>query len=160
MKSYTQFRNITWAAVIGFGLFGLPGMMTPAAAVMFPTSTAVSVSSFTVAVGQSETGTATVNGICSPVTCTIDLTGSVQFKLDGLDVGGGPVSLASGPGTGTATFTFTAPDFLGSHTLGAQYSSDANYAASFGSTNFTITAASVPGPVAGAGLPGLMQLVV
>jgi len=87
MKSYTQFKNITLAAVIGFGLFGLPGMMTPAAAVvMFSTITTVSVSSFTIPAGQEETGTATVNGSCSPLVCTIDLTGNVQFKLDGADL--------------------------------------------------------------------------
>jgi len=30
MKTYTQFKGITWAAVIGFGLLGYSGLWTPA----------------------------------------------------------------------------------------------------------------------------------
>src|SRR5262245_60763920 len=77
MKSYTQLKNITWAAVIGFGLFGYSGLWTPAEA-QFNTATVQNAPSPSPGqVGVLETLSATVSNTFFG--STVDPTGSVDF---------------------------------------------------------------------------------
>ena len=78
--------------------------------------------------GQSVTATATVN----PASGSVNPTGTVQFKLDGVNIGS-PATVSSH--VATATFPIVAS---GSHTLNAVYGGDANLASSTGSTGLVI----------------------
>jgi hypothetical protein len=81
VKSYTQFKNITWAAVISFGL---QGILTPAEPINIqPTTAAVTAAINPITAGSPETVTATVSGLSlNPAP-----TGSVEFLLDGMHLG-------------------------------------------------------------------------
>jgi MBG domain (YGX type)/Bacterial Ig-like domain (group 3)/Carboxypeptidase regulatory-like domain len=72
--------------------------------------------------GDSVSFTATI----SPNTAT----GTVQFKIDGTNVGS-PVTVANGSATSGATSSLTA----GSHSISAVYSGDSNYTGSTGNLN-------------------------
>ena len=79
------------------------------------TLTAVTSSSNPSDLGQSVTFTATVTSVATPA-------GTVQFKIDGVNVGG-PVTLDA---NGVATFT-TASLTVGNHSIVADYSGNANF---------------------------------
>jgi hypothetical protein len=150
MKSNAQFRNITWAAVIGFGL---QGISTPAGAVCLCDMTGISVSGLSlVTAGATDTLTATVADLTNPLTTPI---GTVQFNFNSTDVGP-PVALTNG----TAAFAFTIdPSLSGLITAEATFiPTDPNqFLGSSAAFQQTVqAAASVPGPIAGAGLPGLI----
>ena len=86
-----------------------------------PTTTAVSTSANPVAVGQSVIFTAKVtSGPGTP-------TGTVQFKVDGVDFGA-PVALGPGGAASVSTDALT----KGQHTVTAVYSGDSNFVASDG----------------------------
>jgi hypothetical protein len=85
------------------------------------TPTAVSTSANPSAVGQSVTFTATVTSAAGTP------TGSVQFKVDNVDVGT-PVALGAGGASSISIDTLTA----GQHAVTATYSGDTNFAASNG----------------------------
>jgi hypothetical protein len=97
-------------------------------------------------VGQSVTFTATVTSL-SPN--TLAPTGTVQFQVDGVNIGG-PVTLIGGVASSASLGTLPA----GAHTITAQYSGDANFAPSVGTftqmvhpTTATTTALSSNSPV-------------
>jgi hypothetical protein len=141
-----QSKGITWAAVIGFGL---QGILTPAGAASMNSATALS-GATTIMLGQSDTLTATVTGAGTSAP-----TGSVDFFSPPLLLATEPV-LSVMDATSVALFTFV-PTAIGSFVFQAEYLGDATYFSSFSPT-FTVTVApaAVPGPIAGAGLPGLI----
>jgi hypothetical protein len=145
MKSNTQFKNITWAAVIAFGLLGIS---TPAGAVLLPSFTDLN-GGTTITLGQTDSLVA----IVTPNTPAP--TGDVTFFEDGVPPITAP--LFSLGFTTEAAISIT-PNAPGSFTFHAQYNGDATYNPS--TSNFlTVTVvnpAPVPGPVVGAGLPGLI----
>jgi len=91
---------------------------------MAATTTTVSSSANPSVFGQSVTFTATVAPV-APGTGTP--TGTVQFVVDGANFGT-PVALAGGMATSTATSSLS----VGSHTVSATYSGDANFTTSTG----------------------------
>jgi Bacterial Ig-like domain (group 3)/FG-GAP-like repeat len=93
--------------------------------------------------GNPSTVTATVAKVVSGLRGSVDPTGSVTFTVDGsaqtpTDLSGATAALAT---------SSLAP---GPHTIQADYSGDANYAASTASTTVSVVAAAVP-PVAVSG---------
>jgi hypothetical protein len=146
MESYTQFKNITWAAVIGLGL---QAISTPAGAGSLDSTTVLS-GATTIMLGQSDNLTATVTG-----TGTTAPTGSVEFSLPPLLLATEPV-LSAMDATSVAFFTYV-PTAIGVFVFQAEYLGDATYQGSTSPT-FTVTVApaAVPGPIAGAGLPGVI----
>ena len=159
MKSYTQFKDITWAAVIAFGLLGYSGLWTPAEALTSTVTTQNDPSPNPGQVGVSETLSATVTANVG----TADPTGSVDFTNPQThsDIGSAPVipCSATPDGCSTATFTFVpGAAFVGTFPIQAIFLGSGAF---LGSTdgailNLTINPAAVPGPIAGAGLPGLI----
>jgi sugar lactone lactonase YvrE len=87
-----------------------------------PTTTSLALSSATIAAGQAETFTATVNNDAG-----ITETGTVAFQDNGTTIGMGTIT--SGAGTGTAQYT-TSSLAQGSHSITAVYSGDTNLATS------------------------------
>src|SRR5262245_18148849 len=160
MKSYTQLKNITWAAVIGFGLFGYSGLWTPAEA-QFNTATVQNAPSPSPGqVGVLETLSATVSNTSFGI--TVDPTGSVDFTnpQTHTDIGSALVTPCSATpdGCSTATFTFV-PGAASTFPIQARFIGSGTFNSSTGGEIFSLTinpAVSVPGPVAGAGLPGLI----
>jgi len=146
MKSYTQFKNITWAAVIGLGL---QAILTPAGAVSLNSTTVLS-GATTIMLGESDPLTATVTG-----TGTTAPTGSVKFRQPPLLLATESV-LSVMDAQSVAFFTYVPPG-MGVFVLQAEYLGDATYTGSTSPT-FTVTVApaTVPAPIAGAGLPGLI----
>ena len=97
-----------------------------------PTTTTVDGAPNTSTYGQSVTFTATV----SPATGTVTPTGTVQFSVNGTNVGA-PVALVSG----VATYT-TSTLAAGSQTVAATYSGSAQFEASTGSMTQTVDPAA------------------
>ncbi len=98
------------------------------------TTTAVTYSPNPALLGNDVTFTATID----PGTGTTNPTGTVQFKVDGVNFGT-PVTVANGSGlTATATSSSINSLSLGDHTVQAIYSGDATYGASSGSEVVTI----------------------
>jgi uncharacterized repeat protein (TIGR03803 family) len=128
----TDFNDITtgnngYPAGPGYDL--VTGLGSPIADTLIPdlvkltTTTAVTSSNSTAAIGSAVTFTATVTPIGGS-----GETGTVQFQIDDSDVGG-PVALSGN----TATFT-TSTLTPGSHFIVAVYSGDSNFAASISPT--------------------------
>src|SRR5205823_1398883 len=88
--------------------------------------------------GQSVTFTATVSD-SAPGTPT----GTVQFVIDGSSAGS-PVNVSTTGGVTTATFS-TATLAVGTHTVSATYSGDANFSGSNGTLAGGQTVSNKPG---------------
>ncbi|HLJ93103.1 MAG TPA: Ig-like domain repeat protein, partial [Gemmataceae bacterium] len=109
-------------------LIGSSGTLAGGQAINQASTTAVVVSSANAsAFGQNVTFTATINvgdaGAGIP-------TGTVQFQIDGSDVGA-PVNVTTTDGVTSASFS-TSSLTVGSHTITASYSGDSNFAGSNG----------------------------
>jgi hypothetical protein len=175
MKSYTQIKNITWAAVIGFGLLGYPGGR-PAHALTTLTFDETGACSYS-------TGTA-----CQGVLGTGPFTGGVEIN-NAADVFGqlfntGFVNILDASNSISDQLVFTnAQGNVAGGTLGNliyffSYDADGlmadvsfapltvgnsatiheNPDGTFVYQNafFGTSGVAVPGPIAGAGLPGLL----
>ncbi len=116
------------------GVERLTGGSITVAVVAAPTTTTVTVAPSTSVSGQSVTFTAAV----TPRAGGAIPAGSIQFEVDGTDVGS-PVTLGN---TGTASLSLNSLG-LGSHAISAVYSSDtANFNPSAGNTSITVVAAT------------------
>jgi len=156
MKSYTQFKGIVWAAVIGFGLFCYSGLWTPAEAITINTSIVLVPTPNPGQVGVLETLTATV----TPASGTTDPTGSVDFlnETTGTDLGSVPVTSCLSPLVCSIATTTFLPGADGPFSFRATFTDPTGVfqPSSISGVSLTINPAAVPGPIAGAGLPGLI----
>jgi Pro-kumamolisin, activation domain/Bacterial Ig-like domain (group 3) len=113
--------------------FGSSNSGTFTVNVAYQTSTAISASALSIQTGQSVTFTASISSSQSGGPA---LTGSVQFQVDGGNVGS-PVNVSNGQ---AQFITSSVP--LGIHTISAGYSGDPNYAPSSANLSETV----MPGP--------------
>jgi subtilase family serine protease len=143
MKGYDQATG--WGSVDATNLVNDWGLATPLVTTGGTTAsyTNVAASASPVSAGTAVTLTATVASAVSASTAVP--TGSVQFTVDSMAVGGAAV-LAGGSSAGTASYSLNTSSLsVGSHTVQATYLGDSNYAGSKGAFLLNVTAANPAG---------------
>lgn len=124
-SAYLSLSSNTLAGSNNIYLYGGGTLPLPTMAITSPTSGATG-----------KTGTAVTFAVSVTSTSTTKPTGTVQFKVNGANLGT-PIALSS---TGTASTTFSEPT-ASTYSLSAAYSGDANYASATVSQNIVISAA-------------------
>ncbi|HEX4321953.1 MAG TPA: Ig-like domain repeat protein [Acidobacteriaceae bacterium] len=123
-SAYLVLMSNTLAGSNKIYFYGGGTLPSPTMAITSPTSGATGTTGTTVTFAVSVTSTSTTKP-----------TGTVQFKVNGANLGT-PVTLS---GAGTASTTFSEPT-ASTYSLSATYSGDTNYAAATVSQNLTISA--------------------
>jgi hypothetical protein len=122
----------------------------PAKADLIPTTTALSVSATSITFGDPWSATVTITAVG-----VADITGSVELLVNGSTFLTGNLGPPE-PGDAVNAFIFfTTALPLGTDTVQPMYGGNEIYSLSFGNA-VSVTVNAVPGPIAGAGLPGLI----
>ena len=122
----------------------------PAKADLIPTTTTLSVSATSITFGDLWSATVTITAVG-----VADITGSVELLVNGSTFLTGNLG-PPGPGDAINAFTFFTNALPpGTDTVQPMYGGNEIYSFSFGAA-VPVTVNAVPGPIAGAGLPGLI----
>jgi hypothetical protein len=155
-------KSIALAAIIGLGLSGCPGLWSPAEAQVVVTTTSLTPSPTPGEVGTPETYLVEVTALSG----SADPTGVVNLSSNpstGLGFPGAIIAImltqgcGSTPACSEVSETFT-PTAAGTFSVTASYLGTSVFNSSGATTPLIITTpvSGVPGPIAGAGLPGLI----
>jgi hypothetical protein len=145
-----EFMKLKLSAAVAAAGCALALNLGPAKADLIPTTTTLSVSATSITFGDPWSATVTITAVGDA-----DITGSVELLVNGSTFLTGNLG-PPGPGDAINAFIFITNALPpGTDTVQPMYGGNEIYSLSFGAA-VPVTVNAVPGPIAGAGLPGLI----